>query len=127
MASNLINVISDSARLMKTKLDSDVRTASMNMLQFRSLSRPVASFGKNKGNTVEIEKYGKLTVSTLQLLMSLRVYQLRSLLLISYRSLLASMERVLHGLGKQSYCLSMQLMKSLNSLLPSTWQKLWTR
>ena len=64
MASNLINVINDSARLMKTKLDSDVRTASMNMMQFRSLSRPVQSFGKNKGNTVEIEKYAKLTVST---------------------------------------------------------------
>lgn len=73
MSSNLINVVTDSARLYKTKLDSDVRTASMNMTQFRSLSRPVANFGKNKGQLVEIEKYGKLSKT------STAINELRSL------------------------------------------------
>lgn len=58
------SVLSDSERMMKVSIDSDIRTQAMNMMKLRSLARPIASFGKKRGQTVEIEKYQKLAKAT---------------------------------------------------------------
>lgn len=64
MASGQYTVLSDQDRLMKESIDSDIRMQSMNMSQFRTIGRTIPSFGKNKGSTVEIEKWQKLTKAT---------------------------------------------------------------
>jgi len=63
----LISVLSDEARLMKTSIDGDIRVQNMNRTVIRNLARPVKAFGKNKGSTVEIEKYRKLARATSEL------------------------------------------------------------
>lgn len=67
MASGQYTVLSDQDRLMKESIDSDIRMQSMNMSQFRTIGRTIPSFGKNKGSTVEIEKWQKLTKATSEL------------------------------------------------------------
>lgn len=67
MSASNINFISDSDRLAKTKLDSDVRMQSMNMTQFRPTVNPIKKFGANKGDTVAIEKWQKLSKQTSEL------------------------------------------------------------
>lgn len=57
---NAFSYLDDSARLAKIKIDSDIRLQAMNMMQFRTITRPIKAFGKNKGSQVEIEKFSKL-------------------------------------------------------------------
>jgi N4-gp56 family major capsid protein len=60
MASGIISYLSDVNRLAKTKIDSDIRIVSQALTQFRSLAKPIKSFGAHKGQAVEIEKFSKL-------------------------------------------------------------------
>jgi len=57
-------VLTDAERLMKTKMDSDIRIGSIATQALRGVPRPVANFGKKSGQTIEIEKYQNLTVDT---------------------------------------------------------------
>ena len=64
MPQGAISYLNEEARLAKIKIDSDIRFQAGNMMQFRTLSKPIQSYGKNKGSQVEIEKYQKLGTAT---------------------------------------------------------------
>jgi N4-gp56 family major capsid protein len=64
MPQGAISYLNEEARLAKIKIDSDIRFQAGNMMQFRTLSKPIQSYGKNKGSQVEIEKYQKLSQAT---------------------------------------------------------------
>lgn len=62
--SSTFSTVQDAARLYKTRIDSDIRMQSTNMMSTRPTARPCNQFGKNAGATVAIEKWQKLTVDT---------------------------------------------------------------
>ena len=64
MAQGSISYLNEEARLAKIKIDSDIRFQAGNMMQFRTMSKPIKSYGKHKGSQVEIEKYQKLSTAT---------------------------------------------------------------
>ena len=61
MPQGAVSFLNESDRLAKLKMDSDIRFVAGNMMQFRNLAKPIQAFGRNKGSTIEIEKYQKLT------------------------------------------------------------------
>jgi len=64
MPQGAVSFLNESDRLAKLKMDSDIRFVAGNMMQFRNLAKPIQAFGRNKGSTIEIEKYQKLTKAT---------------------------------------------------------------
>lgn len=54
----------DKDNFAKTLLSEKIRQRAATMTQFRSLARPESGFGQGKGQTVAIEKWQKLDVST---------------------------------------------------------------
>ena len=58
------SVQTESQRLMKDRIAQDIRMQSMQMMQFRNLTRPEPGFGKQAGQVIEIEKWHKIPKAT---------------------------------------------------------------